>query len=274
MVQKLATELSVLGEAVKYANLTAAASHVGLSQSQLSRIVKRIEDELGIALLDRASKRGSAWTNQALRLARVFELQARNFEVAILEAINEHSLARVRFGLLEGLLPLFKVWLGSWVKRQEIPFRELQVNSLELAELETEFLLGRLDVALTSRPPARGKSHFVETIGYQSMQAQGTGGAVAQSPFEAKQVREPSSSTPVSGAQVLVTTNSLWLRRSLIEDGIARGMIPSVEVRSRSNREFVTPVFMVCHSSVPERLRTEILVHFKQIVAAGMSIHL
>jgi hypothetical protein len=267
MVQRLGSELSVLREAVKYPNLTAAANHVGLSQSQLSRIVKKIEDELGIALLERSSKRASGWTNQALRLARVFELQARNFEVAILEAVNEQTLARVRFGLLEGLLPLFKIWLENWVQRPQVPFRELQVNSLELAELETEFLLGHLDVALTSRPPGRGKTQFVETLGYQSMQARGAGLVMAQSPFEAKQVREPNFGHKESN--LLVTSNSLWLRRSLIDSGVAKGMLPSVEVRPRSSREFATPVYMACHSGLPERLRTDILLNFKQIVASG-----
>ncbi|MHA0112066.1 LysR family transcriptional regulator, partial [Klebsiella pneumoniae] len=69
-------DLSVLTRATQYANLSIAADHVGISQPQLSRIVAKLEDQLGLILLDRESRRKSAWTPAAHRLADIYSRTA------------------------------------------------------------------------------------------------------------------------------------------------------------------------------------------------------
>src|SRR5690606_13535732 len=61
-------DLTVLSRAIQYNNLSGAAQHVGISQPQLSRIVSRLESELGVPLLNRETRRHSTWTAQAHRI--------------------------------------------------------------------------------------------------------------------------------------------------------------------------------------------------------------
>ena len=82
-MQHIYYELSVLGKAIHFKNLSAAALHVGLSQPQLSRIIAKIEDELKIILLDRSAKRKSGWTPVAFQLSLMFEKSSRHLDAEL-----------------------------------------------------------------------------------------------------------------------------------------------------------------------------------------------
>jgi DNA-binding transcriptional LysR family regulator len=79
-MERISHELSVLTRAVAYKNLSGASQHVGLSQPQLSRIVKKIEETFSIVLLDRGAKRNATWTPTAHRLADFYLKKMRVFE--------------------------------------------------------------------------------------------------------------------------------------------------------------------------------------------------
>ena len=72
-ISHLTYELSVLSKAVMHRNLSLAAVHVGLSQPQLSRLIQKLEGELRVVLLDRASRRKSGWTPVAHELVLAFQ---------------------------------------------------------------------------------------------------------------------------------------------------------------------------------------------------------
>src|SRR5476649_2133312 len=101
----LSWDLSILSRATAYENLSRASAHVGLSQPQLSRIVAKLEESLGLTLLDRESRRKSSWTPAAYRLAEIYQgtVQAFNAEIATLA--TGLTPRELRIGTLEGLVP-------------------------------------------------------------------------------------------------------------------------------------------------------------------------
>src|SRR5687767_8588247 len=96
----LSYSLSVLARAVAFRNLSAAASHVGLSQPQLSRVVARLERELGLELLNRQVRRRSYWTPQALQLAETFDRSHRRLEASIRALQSRQMPKQIHFGTL------------------------------------------------------------------------------------------------------------------------------------------------------------------------------
>src|SRR4051794_20367369 len=98
----LHSELSVLSRAVAFDNLSSAAGPVGLSQPQLSRIVSRIEQELGVVLLDRGAKRKSGWTPVAHRLAELFSKSTRHFQEQVQRMLQAAEPTEIRVAALEG----------------------------------------------------------------------------------------------------------------------------------------------------------------------------
>src|SRR3989344_761060 len=97
-------ELTVLSKAVAHKNLSGASAHVGLSQPQLSRIVKRIEESFSVVLLDRSAKRSAAWTPIAHRLAEFFQKKMRIFDHELEALIRAVETKQVQVGCLEGLM--------------------------------------------------------------------------------------------------------------------------------------------------------------------------
>ena len=102
-MQHIYYELSVLGKAIHFKNLSAAALHVGLSQPQLSRIIAKIEDELKIVLLDRSAKRKSGWTPVAFQLSVMFEKSSKRLESELAHLSQNQIVAELKIGTLEGL---------------------------------------------------------------------------------------------------------------------------------------------------------------------------
>src|SRR6516225_5940421 len=95
--------LSLLARSVAFRNLSSASLHVGLSQPQLSRLIGKLERELGLELLDRRVKRKSAWTPQALQLAEIFQENQRRLDHSIRELSSSQRVHHIHVGTLEGL---------------------------------------------------------------------------------------------------------------------------------------------------------------------------
>ena len=103
MIDNLHWELTVLSKAIAYKNLSGAASPIGLSQPQLSRIVAKIEAELEIVLLDRSARRKSGWTPIAFKLAETYTKFSRSLDSAIHGVTAEREPKYLKAGTLEGL---------------------------------------------------------------------------------------------------------------------------------------------------------------------------
>ena len=97
-------ELSVLARAVAYKNLSGASLHVGVSQPQLSRIIKRLEETFSVVLLDRSAKRNATWTPTAYRLAEFYSKKMRIFDRELEALIGATQSRQLQVGTLEGLI--------------------------------------------------------------------------------------------------------------------------------------------------------------------------
>jgi len=231
-MNEISYRLSVLVRAVGFRNLSAASSHVGISQPQLSRIIAGLEEELGFELLNRQVRRKACWTAEALKLAEVYHRHHRRLESAIKALQSEGKMRTVHVGTLEGLAKAAVETAGHLF---EIPPVELvTVDVYDRSELEAKFMSGDLDLIFTSRVPDQGKPKFKHRIGYQSLDAVDTDSPYQVfSSFEFNQRRKkPAPHTLVS--------NSLAVRRLWIEKFGGHGWLPSeLSDKPRRNAEEV-----------------------------------
>ncbi|MGH1469137.1 MAG: LysR family transcriptional regulator [Bdellovibrionales bacterium] len=159
--------LKLLSVCINYRNLTAASKHVGLSQPQLSRIVKALEEDLGIVLLDRSSPRHSTWTPQARGVAEIYMKAERSLE-ADLDSYLEGSLQKnVKIGCLEGLASLGVDAAAELLNHTHV--ERVIVNLYDLNQLEAKFSSLDLDLAFTSRAPVNKKLTYEKHIGSQTL---------------------------------------------------------------------------------------------------------
>jgi DNA-binding transcriptional LysR family regulator len=218
-MNEISYPLSILVKAVGFRNLSAASSHVGLSQPQLSRIIAKLEDELGFELLNRQVRRRACWTAEALKLAEMYHRHHRRLESAIKSMQSEGKMRTVHIGTLEGLSHAAVEAAG---KLFEIPPVELvTLDVYDRSELEAKFMGGDLDLIFTTRVPDQSKPRYKHRIGYQSVDSVDTDSPYQVfSSFEFNQRRKkPAPHTLVS--------NSLSVRRQWIEKFGGHGWLPS-----------------------------------------------
>jgi len=237
-VQALHWQLSVLGKAIHYKNLSGAASHVGLSQPQLSRIVARLEEELGVILLDRTARRKSGWTPIAYKVAETYFTNSRRLTQALQQLTTESVVSHLSIGALEGLLPLAIEVCRQLFEQAKLHLIEL--NVYDLSELEEHFEKEELDLIFTFREPGKHKFRFNQTLGYQILQKKGTGKKTrVYSSFEfASLKRLPTAQRPV------LLSNSLGVRKIWIEDCGGSGTLPS-PVLPKKQSDSDMPVLMI-----------------------------
>ncbi len=251
--------LSVLGKAIHYKNLSAAANHIGLSQPQLSRLIAKLEDELGVVLLDRAARRKSGWTPVAYKVADVYFRNSRKLSAALQEVQSEDTIQHLSFGTLEGLVPLAVELCQSMFHDTKIPVIEL--NVYDLSELEEHFEKDELDLVLTCREPGRAKHKYIRELGWQDLMivdaendSAGTlEGAELKvlSPFEhanliqtGKRNASKREKDETSDSKLLVS-NSLAIRKMYIEQFGGRGQVPSRVLPSRPGTATEQPVVLI-----------------------------
>jgi DNA-binding transcriptional LysR family regulator len=218
-MNEISYPLSVLVKAVGFKNLSAASSHVGLSQPQLSRIIAGLEGELGFELLNRQVRRKACWTNEALKLAEMYNRHHRRLESAIKALQSEGKMRVVHVGTLEGLA-------AAAVNATEMLFRIPPVELVTLdvydrSELEAKFLGGDLDLIFTTRVPDQGKPKFKHRIGYQSLDS-----VDKESPYQVFSSFEFNQRRKKPAPHTLVS-NSLAVRRLWIEQFGGHGWLPS-----------------------------------------------
>lgn len=167
-MQHIYYELSVLGKAIHFKNLSAAALHVGLSQPQLSRIIAKIEDELKIVLLDRSAKRKSGWTPVAFQLSLMFEKSSKRLEAELANLSHNQVIAELKIGTLEGLSSFAMNTCHFCFTN--VGVAKIYLEIYDLNELEAHFLSGNLDLIFTSKSPGRQKFKYSLELGFQVLE--------------------------------------------------------------------------------------------------------
>ena len=101
-------QLEYLVEAAQYKSLTEAGEQLHISQQALSASIRKMEQELGVALLIR-THRGSSLTPQGQVLARGANKLLADYRQLVLAVKDEHSAPRgqVRIGVPYGIMEAF-----------------------------------------------------------------------------------------------------------------------------------------------------------------------
>lgn len=218
----LHNEMEVLAKAIHFANLSAAAQNIGLSQPQLSRTIKKLEETLDLTLLDRTAKRKSGWLPMAFQLAEVFQQTQRKLSLDIENLQMGHTLTHLRVGTLEGLSELATHFCNRLFDNLKISVVELDV--FDIMGLESLFESEKFDVIFTFREIGRKKYRYSVLLGYQDLTRKGSGNIEVVSPFE----YEKTFSKPRHRAKKqFLISNSLTVRKQWIENQNGIGIIPS-----------------------------------------------
>lgn len=247
-MENLHWELSVLSKSVHYKNLSAAAAHIGLSQPQLSRIISRLEQDLGVVLLDRTVRRKSGWTPIAFKIAETYFRASRKLTHSLQLLKSDDHVTQITVGTLEGLVPLASEFCRMAFDETKITLLEL--NAYDLSELEERFERDEIDLVFTCREPGKHKYKNVHNLGFQSLARVGNKtGTRVFSQFEyANEVhlrKNPSKQATRSNAAARVLiSNSLIIRKLWIENHDGVGYIPSGVTKKKSTEADV-PVMMI-----------------------------
>jgi LysR family transcriptional regulator, transcriptional activator for aaeXAB operon len=219
----LSYALSLLSRAVAFKNLSSASLHVGLSQPQLSRLIAKLESELGMELLDRRVKRKSSWTPHAIQLAELFSQNQRRLENSIRSLQTDQRARQVHIGTLEGLSEAAIQLAHQLFSKGGLKL--VHVDVFDRSELEGKFLSGDLDLIINSRFPGPAKPRYARVIGYQNLsQVPSDSGFALFSSFEFN-VRARQK-LPGKDSKALVS-NSLFIRRLWMDKFGGTGSMPS-----------------------------------------------
>ncbi|HVK60758.1 MAG TPA: LysR family transcriptional regulator [Bdellovibrionales bacterium] len=233
-------QLSILSKAIHYKNLSAAATHVGLSQPQLSRIISRLESELGVVLLDRTARRKSGWTPVAFKIADTYFRTSRKLTQALQQLKSDDNVTQITIGTLEGLIPLANSFCKQLIDSK---MHMIELNVYDLSELEERFDRDEIDLIFTCREPGKHKYKNVRQLGYQVIQKQGDSTALRVfSQFEYASHVNTRKATSKDGRVLM--SNSLAVRMQWIQEFGGGGFVPS-DVRRQKKAETDVPVVMV-----------------------------
>ena len=246
-------ELSVLSRAVAYKNLSGASLHVGVSQPQLSRIIKRLEETFSVVLLDRSAKRNATWTTTAYRLAEFYSKKMRVFDRELEALIGSTQSRQLQVGMLEGLIGTAMPFCYFLLERAGV--RLIEMDVFDLDRLEELFSRGELDLVFTSREPGKKKHQNVRTLGYQSLDPVSTNTHTqVMSTFEYGSKREK-----FKGAEKVLISNSLLIRRSWFQQFGGQGTLPSEPRRQKSSSRDTEPVLLIASDTLSPMLWKQLM---------------
>lgn len=239
--------LSVLSRCIDYKNLTAASRHVGLSQPQLSRLIKQIEEELEISLLDRSSPRHSTWTPSARTVASIYKKSEKTLESELNIYLEDSSQKEVKIGCLEGLSGLAMASSSKILNKTKVT--ELTLNIYDLNILETKFLSGELDLIFTSREPNRKKYKHSKTLGYQAFESKKNTALDLEilSPFEEQTFKNKNKKLKK------LISNSLAVRIDFQAKFGGRCSVPT-NVQAQKSSAANTPVLVIGQDSLSKEI--------------------
>lgn len=254
--QHLHWHLAVLAKAIHYKNLSSAATHIGLSQPQLSRIISKLEEDLNVVLLDRAVRRKSGWTPIAYKIGETYSRNSRKLTQSLAQLVSDDQVTQLTVGTLEGIIGVASQVCQQLFQHSKIHLIEL--DAFDLSELEERFEKGELDLILTAREPGRQKYKNMLILGYQIFETKGTSEDLrALSPFEYQNL---SGKQKMSRATRILLSNSLEVRRYWTERFDAVGVFPSDIRRTKTEESTEVPVFLIgsdlIHPAVWQKIAT------------------
>jgi LysR family transcriptional regulator, transcriptional activator for aaeXAB operon len=240
-------ELSVLSRAVAYPNLSAAAGHVGLSQPQLSRIVTKLEAELGAMLLDRTSRRNSTWTPMARQLADVYSGAYRRVVGEVQVLLKRADPFHLKIGTLEGM-SLYASMLARFLLKNT-GTQVVQLDVEDLNRLDELFLSGELDLIFTFHLPGKKKPRYQRDFGFQTLDEVGPEDAIPiRSTWEFGRMLSEQEKGTVPKTLV---SNSLQIRRYWLFEKSGRGINPSEIMRAAPSGKHITAMVLGSESLSP-----------------------
>lgn len=228
MISDLSYELSVLSKAVQHRNLSAAATHIGLSQPQLSRLVAKVEGALNVVLLDRSARRKSSWTPIALELTTTYTKGIGRLESELLALAQEREITELHIGTLEGLSAIAR----DFAERafDKLKMKRIFLDVLEFENLDSQFLGGSLDLIFTVRAPSKQKFQRVLEVGYQQHERITTDSStLVMSPTELQGLEKKE----LDPYRHILVSNSLALRRQWLSDIGGTGSLPTSATKGK-----------------------------------------
>lgn len=247
-LERLAYELSILSRVIAYPNISTASLQVGISQPQISRIIKKIEDELEINILERQSKRHSSWAPIAYKITESFNDYKSRFEEHLKSLTHSEEYEEIKIGTLEGLIP-FSIQLAELLfKKTSLKIIKLHVYDRDF--LDESFLKGNLDLILTFNPQLKRKSNYEIILGYQTLEnIKNDGAYLVKSSFEFTSSHLKKTNYKLKKTLV---SNSLEIRKSWIQKYGGEGILPSsVSLKAYKG---ASPVVLIGHESISVKL--------------------
>jgi DNA-binding transcriptional LysR family regulator len=247
MLQTLAYELSVLAKAIHHKNLSAAAVHIGLSQPQLSRLVAKIESELGVVLLDRTARRKSGWTPLALELAMIFNKGMGRLETEILALAQDRDITEIRLGSLEGLSGIAMQFIRSCF--DQLKMKVVHFDVLDFRDLDSQFLSGNLDLIFTVKNPSKQKYNHMIEVGFQQTERVNTDEkTLVCSPYEFPALEKKD----LEAAEHVLVSNSLSVRSQWLHDIGGSGNLPVDAKKGRGKGHY--SIYLIGSDLISPRL--------------------
>lgn len=248
-------ELATLSKAVSYPNLSSAAPHVGLSQSQLSRIVIKLEEQYQIRLLDRDIKRKSVWLPDAKQLVAAYLQASKSFSMSVANLSGDQDPDTLSIGALDGLIQQ-ALSLAHFLFSQT-KVRLIEVKALDLGDLDELFLKAEIDFAFSSREPGMKKLKNSKLIGYQSIDLMRVDAPslrnpeppIVLSPFELN-----ARKSKLKGTERIFTSHSLTVRSKWVETFGGSATQPSPMYSKRKNIGTERPVLLIAQQNISPRL--------------------
>ena len=133
--------------------------------------------------------------------------------------------------------------------------RLVEIDVFDLDRLEELFGRGELDLIFTSREPGKKKHSNVRTLGYQSLDPVNTNPHFqVMSTFEYGSKREK-----LRGAEKVLISNSLAIRRAWFQNFGGQGTLPSEPRRQKSSSRDTEPVLMIASDTLSPILWKQLL---------------
>lgn len=135
-------------EVAKTENISRAAKNLYVSQSTLSKSIKRLETELGVKLFER-NKTGITITNAGIKLKNHFDASKNNFQdVQELFDGNNNNVKTLKIGMISELYPIFHDKIKMFSKKH--PEVKLIFHEGTYLQLERDLVLGHSDICIST----------------------------------------------------------------------------------------------------------------------------
>lgn len=264
MDQKSLSLFSHLANSLHFGK-TSEAMHV--SPSTLSRVVQRLEEEVGASLFDRDNRsvrltsEGQiflAYAEQSLQQLATLQQQLQTPEVQARGSISLFCSVTAVYGVLSPVLEIL---------RQQYPEIELQLHTGDQAEAVERVADGHIDVAIAIRPEQLSKRLNFDVLTYSPLQFIAPGIHCA--------VREQMQN--VSATNLAKQSKDWWQQLPFIlqERGVVRersvawlkgyGVKPTVSAQVSGNEAIVSMVSLGLGVAVVPRLVVEDSIHARQV---------